>query len=80
MEDPDVTEMKANRDNREYVLQAVKTKGKLLEFAIPEFQDDEEIVKEALKQDGEAMEFVSDRLKDNKEIMLLAIKLLLVCY
>ena len=30
MEDPDVTAMKANSDNREYVLQAVKTKGKLL--------------------------------------------------
>ena len=39
----DVTEMKANRDNREYVLKAVQNKGKLLEFAIPEFQDDEEL-------------------------------------
>ena len=66
MEDPDVTEMKANRDNRQYVLQAVKTKGKLLEFAIPQFQDDEEIVKTALQQDGEAMEFASNRLKNNK--------------
>ena len=66
MEDPDVTEMKKNRDNRQYVLQAVKTKGKLLEFAIPQFQDDEEIVKTALQQDGEAMEFASNRLKNNK--------------
>ena len=30
MEDPDVTAMKANKDNRDYVLQAVKEKGKLL--------------------------------------------------
>ena len=28
MEDPDVTAMKANKDNRDYVLQAVKEKGK----------------------------------------------------
>ena len=27
MEDPDVTKMKENKDNREYVLQAVKTYG-----------------------------------------------------
>ena len=33
MEDPDVIEMRANKDNRDYVLQAVKNKGKLLEFA-----------------------------------------------
>ena len=66
MEDPDVTEMRKNCNNREYVLNAVKGKGK--------FHDDEEIVKTALEQDGEAMEFVSDRLKDNKDLMLLAIK------
>ena len=29
MEAQDITEMKKNRDNREYVIQAVKTKGKL---------------------------------------------------
>ena len=45
MEDPDVTEMKKNCNNREYVLQAVKGKGKLLEFAAPEFHDDEEVVR-----------------------------------
>ena len=74
MEDPDVTEMKKNCDNKEYVMQAVKENGKLLEFAALEFHDDEEVVKAALEQDGEAMEFVSNRLKDNKEMMLLAIK------
>ena len=51
MEAQDITDMKKNRDNREYVIQAVKTKGKLPEFAIPAFQDDEELVKEALKQE-----------------------------
>ena len=48
MEAKDVTEMKQNRNSREYVLEAVRKKGKLLEFAISEFQDDEEIVTEAL--------------------------------
>ena len=74
LEEPDVTAMKQNCKDKEYVLNAVKKKENFLEFAAPEFHDDEEIVKAALEQDGEAMEFVSDRLKDNKEIMLLAIK------
>ena len=73
MEAKDVTEMKQNRNSREYVLEAVRKKGKLLEFATPEFQDDEEVVKTALTQDGEAMEFVSKRLRNNKELVLLAI-------
>ena len=34
MEDPDVTEMKKNCNNREYVLQAVKGKGKLFTYCI----------------------------------------------
>ena len=68
MEAKDVTEMKQNRNSREYVLEAVRKKGKLLEF-----QDDEEVVKTALTQDGEAMEFVSKRLRNNKELVLLAI-------
>ena len=38
MEAKDVTEMKQNRNSREYVLEAVRKKGKLLEFASPEFQ------------------------------------------
>ena len=69
MEAPDVIEMRKNCNNREYVIKAVAEKGKLLEFAAPEFHDDEEIVKAAITQDGEAMEFVSDRLRDNKELL-----------
>ena len=73
MEEPEVTEMKKNRDNKEYVIQAVSNRGKLLEWASDELRDDEEVVRAALQNDGEAMEFASDRLKDNKEVMLLAI-------
>ena len=36
MEAKDVTEMKQNRDSKEYVIEAVKKKEKLLEFAAPE--------------------------------------------
>ena len=74
MEAPEVTEIKANCNNKEYVLKAVGGQGKLLEWASDELRDDEEVVKTALENDGEAMEFASDRLKDNKDLMLLAIK------
>ena len=73
MEAQDVTDIKKNSNNKEYVINAVKQKGKLLEFATTELQDDEDVVKVALEQDGEAMEFVSNRLKDDKDIALLAI-------
>ena len=74
MEAPEVTAIRANCDNKEYVLKAVSEQGKLLEWASDSLRDDEEVVKTALENDGEAMEFASDRLKDNKELMLLAIK------
>ena len=74
MEEPEVTEMKKNNNNREYVIEAVSKNGKLLEFATERLQDDEDIVKSALQNTGEALEFASQRLKDNKEIALLAIQ------
>ena len=74
MEEPEVTEIKKNSDNKEYVKEAVRKNGKLLEFASSKLQDDEEIVKIALQNTGEALEFASNRLKDNKEIALLAIQ------
>mgnify|MGYP002803325519 CR=1 FL=1 len=37
------------------MLQAVKERGKNLEFASESLQDDKEVVMEALKQDGEAL-------------------------
>ena len=72
--DINIENMKANSNDREYVLKTVKEQGKMLEFASSELQDDEEIVKVALTQDGEALEFASDRLKGKKDIVLLAIK------
>ena len=64
--DINIENMKANSNDREYVLKTVKEQGKMLEFASSELQDDEEIVKVALTQDGEALEFASDRLKGKR--------------
>ena len=47
MEAKEVTEMKKNCDNKDYVLQQVAVQGKLLEFASESLRDDEEVVKEA---------------------------------
>ena len=70
----EIQEVINNKDNKEFILKAVKESGKLLEFASAQLQNDEEVVKEALKQDGEALEFVSDNLKNNKEIIMMAIQ------
>ena len=68
--DINIENMKANSNDREYVLKTVKEQGKMLEFASSELQDDEEVVKVALTQDGEALEFASDRLTNVLEAWL----------
>jgi hypothetical protein len=65
----EVTKMKENCDNREYVLNNVKQNGKLLEFASEALKDDYEIASEAVKNNAEALEFVSDRLKGDRDIV-----------
>ena len=70
----EVQEIIENRDNREFVLKAVKENGKFLDFVAETFKDDKEVVKMALEQDSEALEFVSERLKDDKEIVAIGIK------
>ena len=44
----DIEEVKANFDNKEFILNAVKQQGKFLEFASHELQDEREVVKAAL--------------------------------
>lgn len=66
----EITKMRENRENREYVLKTVKENGKLLEFAEDSLKDDYEIAKEAVRNNPEALEFVSDRLKGDREIVL----------
>ena len=43
--DINIENMKANSNDREYVLKTVKEQGKMLEFASSELQDDEEILR-----------------------------------
>ena len=45
----EVTKMKQNSTNKEYVIENVQKEGELLEFACPEFRDDKQIVLEAIK-------------------------------
>nr|WP_317280577.1 DUF4116 domain-containing protein [uncultured Fusobacterium sp.] len=61
------------RYDREVVLEAVKTHGNNLQYALP-FESDREIVLEAVKNNGMAIEFASKRFTKDKEIMLEAVK------
>ena len=65
----EVTKMKQNANNREYVLENVKKEGALLEFASDALKDDKEIALEAVHNNPEALEFVSDRLKGDREVV-----------
>ena len=61
------------RYDREVVLEAVKTHGNNLQYALP-FVSDREVVLAAVKSDGMAIEFASKRFTDDKEIILEAVK------
>ena len=65
----EITNMRNNSSDREYVLNAVKENGKLLDLADEKFKDDEEIAKIAVNNNPEALEFVSDRLKGDRDIV-----------
>ena len=65
------TEMK---DDKELMLQAVKTVGGALEFASDRLKDDYEVVLEAVKNDGWVICYASERLRNEKEIVLTAVK------
>ena len=65
----EITEMKKNYDDRDYVVKAVNQNGKLLEFAAEEFRNDRKIVLDAVKNNPEALEFASYELKKDREIV-----------
>ena len=69
----EVTNMRKNSDNREYVLEAVSKQGSLLDFADEMFKDDKEIVLAAVHNNPEALEFASDRLKGDREVVYLSL-------
>ncbi|KAG2387450.1 hypothetical protein C9374_001782 [Naegleria lovaniensis] len=60
--------------DRQVVLEIVKRKGYLLEYACEELRNDKDLVMEALKQNGCAYKFVSESLKNEKEIVLTSVK------
>ena len=62
------------RENRKFMLAAVKKDGRSLEYASPELQNDKEIVIAAVSDMGEALEFASDALKDDKEVVRAALE------
>jgi len=68
-EAPEITAMKENASNREYVLKTVNENGKLLEFADDNFHNDREVVLAAVKNNPEALEFASFDLKKDREIV-----------
>ena len=62
------------RNNKEYMLEAVKHDGYALQYASKTLQNDKEIVLEAIKEDHRALKCASDELKNNKEFILEAVK------
>ena len=84
----EITEMKKNSENRDYVLKTVKENGKLLEllisglkitgqilyYATMEMRDDKEVVKLAVENKPIILKYASNRLKSDKEIGIIAIK------
>ena len=65
----EITKIKENYNNREYVLEAVSKQGELLDFAEESLKDDKEIVLAAIQSNPEALEFASERLKSNREVV-----------
>ena len=65
----EITKMKQNSENREYVIENVKQEGALLEFASEELRDDKDVILEAIHNNPEALEFASDRLKADREVV-----------
>ena len=65
----EITKMRENCNDRDYVLNAVSNQGSLLDFAAEKFKDDREIVLAAVNNNPEALEFASDRLKCDREIV-----------
>ena len=62
------------KNDREFMLQAVKQDGNALLYASKELKNDREIVMEAVKQDGTALQYASAELKGNREIVMEAVK------
>lgn len=61
-------------DDREVVMEAVKSRGDVLEFLPKEYKSDVEIVMAAVKQSGRALKFASKRLQGSRHVVIAAMK------
>jgi len=66
--------LEQNSDNKEVVLELMKTEGYLLWMASPRLRDDKEVVMTAVASAGWALGHASDRLKADKEVVTTALK------
>jgi hypothetical protein len=62
------------KNDREFVLEAVKQKGELLKYVSEEFKNDREVVMEAVKQDGGSLKYASEEFKNDREVVMEAVK------
>ena len=62
------------RNDKEFVLKAVKQDGWTLYHASKELKNDKEFVLEAVKQNGWALYYASKELRNDKEVVLEAVK------
>lgn len=61
-------------DDKEIVMEFVKTKGDKLKYVSDRLKDDKDVVMAAVEQDGFAIKYASEKLKNDKEIILIASK------
>lgn len=69
----EITKMKQNRANREYVLENVKQEGALIEFASEELRDDKEVVLKAVNAKPLIVKYASLRLRQDIDVAKAAI-------
>ena len=64
------------KNDKEFVLEAVKSSGEALEYASKELQNDKEVVLEAIKSNGYdiALKYASEDLRGDKEVVMEAVK------
>ena len=69
----EITKMKQNSSNREYVIENVKQEGALIEFASEELRDDKEVVLKAVNAKPLIVKYASLRLRQDIDVAKAAI-------
>ena len=62
------------RNDREIVLEAVKTYSYALKYTSEQLRNDRETILEVVKRNGSALEYASEQLRNDREIVLEAVK------